>query len=387
MNTLKSNEQKENEIKTRTFKLYAHINRINKKIYIGQTCRKNANVRWSNGNGYKGNLHFWNAIQKYGWDNFEHIILFEVNTPEEANICEEYLIKKYNTTNPNCGYNFLHGGIDKTGKNNPNYGNKYSEKTRAILSKKSKERFKDSFNHPRFGVHLSDETKEKIRKGNSKPYSKQRKDYWIKVNNKIHSISMYDKNFNKIKQFKTLKEARKFYGKEFSISYISKPFYIDDKYIFIFDDLYLQIIKSDEFRKALKNHGKRKNQRKVICLNDLSIYESISIASKDKNINQSRISMCCNNHTKSAGYDEKLGRLLWEFYDETKKYKSQKYTSNSKKCRCITLNKIFDSTKIASEKLNINQNTIAWACNPNNKNNKTNGGNTNFKNLYWEYIQ
>lgn len=97
--------------------------------------------------------------------------------------------------------------------------------------------------------------------------------------------------------------------------------------------------------------------------------------------------MCCNNHVKSAGYDKKLGRLLWEFYDETKKYKPQKYTSNSKKCRCITLNKIFNSTKMASEKLNINQNTIAWACNPNNKNNKTNGGNTNFLNLYWEYIK
>lgn len=386
MSMLKRNEQKENEIKTRSFKLYAHINRINMKIYIGQTCRENVNVRWSNGNGYKRNSHFWNAIQKYGWDNFDHVILFEVNTPEEANLCEEYLINKYNTTNPNYGYNILSGGIDMTGKNNPNYGNKYSKETRILLSNKSKERFKNPSNHPRFGVHLSEETKEKIRKGNSKPYSKERKDYWIKVNSEIHSISMYDKNLNKIKQFRTLKEARKFYNKKFVIYHTSKPFYIDDKYIFIFDDLYSQVIKSDEFKEALRNYGNRRNQRKVICLNDLSIYESMSIASKEKNVSPSRISNCCNNHGKSAGYDEKLGRLLWEFYDENKKYVPKGYVSNSKKCRCITLNKIFDSTKIASEILQINQNTIAWACNPNNKNNKTNGGNTNLQNLYWEYV-
>ena len=38
--------------------------------------------------------HFWRAIQKYGWDNFEHIILVENLSKEMANIIESELIKK-----------------------------------------------------------------------------------------------------------------------------------------------------------------------------------------------------------------------------------------------------------------------------------------------------
>ena len=53
--------------------VYAHINMINGKMYIGQTIHgNNPNKRWSNGNGYKHCPHFWSAICKYGWENFEH---------------------------------------------------------------------------------------------------------------------------------------------------------------------------------------------------------------------------------------------------------------------------------------------------------------------------
>ena len=52
-----------------SYKIYAHINKINGKIYIGQTCRKNVNQRWRNGRGYINNVAFYRAIQKYGWDN------------------------------------------------------------------------------------------------------------------------------------------------------------------------------------------------------------------------------------------------------------------------------------------------------------------------------
>ena len=91
------------------YKIYAHINKENGKIYIGQT-KQTLNNRFMNGYGYRTCPHFWNAIQKYGWDNFEHIVLFENISLELANIIEEELIEKYNTRNSLFGYNINFGG-------------------------------------------------------------------------------------------------------------------------------------------------------------------------------------------------------------------------------------------------------------------------------------
>jgi len=54
--------------------VYVHINKINNKKYVGQSV--NLKARWeSNGYYYRDSPYFYAAIQKYGWDNFEHIIL------------------------------------------------------------------------------------------------------------------------------------------------------------------------------------------------------------------------------------------------------------------------------------------------------------------------
>ena len=58
----------------RIFKVYIHNNIINQKKYIGQTKQSLAR-RFRNGDGYKHCPHFYSAIQKYGWDNFEHYIV------------------------------------------------------------------------------------------------------------------------------------------------------------------------------------------------------------------------------------------------------------------------------------------------------------------------
>lgn len=90
------------------YKIYVHIT-PNGKLYIGQT-KTNLNYRWgSNGCRYKGQV-FYNAIQKYGWNNIKHILLFEKLSHDEANIIEQELIKKYQTTNSNYGYNIASGG-------------------------------------------------------------------------------------------------------------------------------------------------------------------------------------------------------------------------------------------------------------------------------------
>ena len=90
--------------------VYKHTNKINNKIYIGITSRT-AQERWGhNGNNYSTSPHFFSAVHKYGWDNFEHEILFEELTKEEACAKEKELIKEYKANDRRFGYNQTDGG-------------------------------------------------------------------------------------------------------------------------------------------------------------------------------------------------------------------------------------------------------------------------------------
>ena len=83
--------------------VYCHTNKINGKRYIGITSEKNPKNRWKNGYGYKPdkqnnqNVAFWNAIQKYGWGNFEHEVLKDDLMENQAKELEKYYIEKYKT--------------------------------------------------------------------------------------------------------------------------------------------------------------------------------------------------------------------------------------------------------------------------------------------------
>jgi hypothetical protein len=94
-------------------KIYKYTNKINGKVYIGQTARTLKERSGLNGFYYvkEGMTPFANAILKYGWDNFEPVILEEnILTQEDANAREIFFIKKYNSTNRKIGYNATYGG-------------------------------------------------------------------------------------------------------------------------------------------------------------------------------------------------------------------------------------------------------------------------------------
>ena len=99
----------ENKIKDKCFTVYMHTS-PNGKRYIGITCQRPVRRWGGNGYGYIDNTYFWRAIQKYGWDNFQHEILFEGLTKEEAEQKEIELIAFYDSTNPSKGYNITTGG-------------------------------------------------------------------------------------------------------------------------------------------------------------------------------------------------------------------------------------------------------------------------------------
>jgi group I intron endonuclease len=160
-----------------------HKNKINGKMYIGITSRV-PEVRWgNNGSQYTKtkNPCFYNAIQKYGWDNFEHIILLENLTEIEAKTKECELITEYHTCvydNPKMGYNMTMGGEgllghihseetkrkmseSRSGENNPWYGKHLPEETKKKLSESLKGKMVGE-NNPFYGQKHSDETKRKI---------------------------------------------------------------------------------------------------------------------------------------------------------------------------------------------------------------------------------
>lgn len=109
--------------------IYLHRNKINQKVYIGRTCHiNNPNLRWQNGIGYKKQPYFFKDIIKFGWDNFEHVIV-ETNIPDNKIAeRENYWILFYQANNPVKGYNQSASGsvssmtrnrMKKTWENNP----------------------------------------------------------------------------------------------------------------------------------------------------------------------------------------------------------------------------------------------------------------------------
>ena len=90
--------------------IYCHTLLFNNKKYIGMTKMK-PNLRWrKQGQGYKANMDFYEAILKYGWNNFKHEILYENLTKEEAKQKEIELIALYKTQDEKYGFNLTGGG-------------------------------------------------------------------------------------------------------------------------------------------------------------------------------------------------------------------------------------------------------------------------------------
>lgn len=122
--------------------VYVHTNKANGKKYVGITSM-NPKRRWANGSGYRSNVLFYRAIQKYGWDGFDHSIIACGLTKQEACETEMAMIAEYDSVNPEKGYNLDHGG---------NGSHRLTEKTKAILRQKGKEY---ALAHPEVGQRLA----------------------------------------------------------------------------------------------------------------------------------------------------------------------------------------------------------------------------------------
>lgn len=169
--------------------VYRHVF-PNEKIYIGITMQKPEN-RWRQGKGYRNNQYMYRAIKKYKWENIKHEVLYENLTKEQAEQKEIQLISQFKSNNAKYGYNIEYGGC---------HNGKTSEKTRKLISLHHKK--------TNLGKHLSDETKEKIRRAHIGMKLSQ------KTKNKISELKKGNIPYNKgIKKTKDEKYKDIFYQK------------------------------------------------------------------------------------------------------------------------------------------------------------------------------
>lgn len=264
--------------------VYMHKNKINGKVYVGITKQKPKN-RWNYGNGYLNSGHFIKAIRKYGWNNFEHIILYEKLTLFEAEQKEIELIAKYKSNNQKYGYNIENGG----------HCNIMTEETKDKIRKKA------------IGRKMSDEFKEKCRINNiGRKATEETKNKMSKSQLGKHGIktNQYDLEGNFIKTWNSAREASKYYNiDEGNITQCCRKRskscngfiwrYYNDK-------------------EKIKKYFIKKTTKKVVCINNNVIYNSIKEASEKLNVSRNKISLICNNHKK---YKSVKG-LRFKFYEE-----------------------------------------------------------------------
>ena len=95
--------------------IYKITNKVDGKIYVGQTKKtleqrkKNHRCRYISDNS---SYHLYNAMRKYGWENFEFEVLDDTaTTAEELDTLEMHYITVYNTLDQSVGYNMYNGGV------------------------------------------------------------------------------------------------------------------------------------------------------------------------------------------------------------------------------------------------------------------------------------
>lgn len=196
--------------------IYKHTS-PNGKVYIGQT--NDIKRRWGrNGKEYENSPCFYNAILKYNWENFQHEIIEDNLTKEEANKKEKYYINKYHAKDPNYGYNLADGG---DGGNNKEtiYVNMYDLKGNFIKSFESAAAAARELNTDRTHITACCKKRQKTCCGYMWSYSNEELDLnYInnnarsKNNGKSKSVKVTEIETNISNIFHSRAEAIRFYG-------------------------------------------------------------------------------------------------------------------------------------------------------------------------------
>lgn len=296
----------------RKHKIYMYTCKVNGKVYIGRTCRKLHQRAGYKGRNYDHCTYFWNAIQKYGWDNFEPIILEDGLSAEEASYRELYWIKEYDSTNKNKGYNirdkvcseFTESSCKRTKDYiNPMKGKKHSEEAREKMREHHADfRGEKSPNYGRKfpgrgkGRIMSEETRRKIRESNKGKC--KGKIPWNK------GIPMDDKTKEKLRRL-NIGEKNPFYGRKHSEETIRR----------------IKESKKNLPEEVRYKMSEGSTKYRVFCVEMQIIYKNSKEASIRTGVHVDSIRKCCRGCTKTVGgyhwqYLEKLDNIENLRYNE-----------------------------------------------------------------------
>ena len=345
------------------------------KYYIGIT-QQSLSKRWQHGAGYHSCSFFRKAIDKYGWDNIEHLVVAEDLTEKEAKDMEVELIAKYNSNNSKYGYNLTKGGDGTVGRMkteeekemhrklskevylrpgyvHPNKGKKFPKEVREKMSEGQKKRFADpNYVNPRKGIPMSEENKEKLRK--PRPQISGKNSPTAKI------IYQYDLDMNLIKEYPCVKYA----AKETGIGYrtillcVSGDAKTAGGYIWKYKD--------GKVNKLNYEPSNKKPVSQYTLDGELiKTYESASKAAKDLGLNSNNIRKACKGKINSSG------GFLWAYPGEEAVYKQNfrkdvaQYSLNGE------LVAVYQSGAEAYRKTGVNSSEISLCCNGKRK---TSGG-------------
>ena len=234
--------------------IYKVTNLINGKVYIGQTTtslEQRKREHEYRAHSEKRQTYFYNALNLYGSKNFKWEIIEKNIEFNELNDREKYWIFQYKSNLKDFGYNMTKGGDNA-----------------------------DNLN--------------KWRKENPELASLEAHKGW----NKMKQILSENPEKELVRKEKAKNGAQK-YAKE-HIEEIKQRSY----------QIYLQ--HKDAQEKTLQDNRK-KQMKKVRCIETNIIYESINEAGRQTNNSPSNIKQCCDGIRKSAGKDNNHKKLHWEY--------------------------------------------------------------------------
>ena len=238
--------------------IYAIINKVDLKIYIGQTVKQNVigpNSRYGRIEKTH-NKKLREDIEELGINNFEVMIIDKAYSKEELDNKEIMYIANTNAKNEEFGYNKLKGGsnFDENMReylSEINFGKHHSEETRNKMSESQKERWKN----------MSNERKEEL--GNI--FSKNVKKYWDNVDKEAKKERFKHVSETRIKNETAKGKNNPMYGKHHSKETIEKL------------------------------------SKKVINITTGEIFNSIKDGAKKYGLIPNSISQCCSGRYKTSG--------------------------------------------------------------------------------------